>query len=271
MAKINFLYALMFVTLLGSFSVFAQPRISDKLKLAIVPNPIVELVGKEAFQSNGELYLRYKLRVKNSSAYTDALFKSSPELAACGQNQSASRTWVSIHEAGSNDTLNTFCAFNDNGNLQSIWFAVKQGQAPDCVYVMLNDRKMNKTYKSNKVCMGVVVQPVGKADLRMEQFFFMPQNDKSIRIKITNLGNATAPASKLRLTVRKINGVAVGRTIDAPVSSLTPGQSIQIIVNASSILPINVNLKDTTFRLNLDFFNAVVESNETNNELWHNL
>lgn len=272
MAKMNLLFTLMVVLFLGTFNAFAQPNFpaGKVLTGTTFPNPVLELVNKEVFQNNGDLYIRYNLRVKNSKAYTDALFKSSPELAACGQNQNASRTWVSILEAGSNDKLNTFCAFNSAGNLQSIWFAVKQGNAPDCVYATLHDRKLNKTYKSNKVCMAGQ-QPNLKADLKIEQFLFVPTNNKGLRVKVTNIGNATAAASKLRLTVRKINGVAVGRTFDVNVSSLTPGQSDWVAINASSILPNNVAIKDTTFRLNADFFNVIGELNETNNEVWHNL
>lgn len=261
----------MMVILLGSVAAFGQLGGAGQLGTFKFPDPVIELTGKEAFQSNGQLYIRYKLRVKNANSYTDGLFSSSPELPACGQNNNASRTWVTIHEAGSNDKLNTFCAFNSTGNLEQLWFAVKQGDAPNCVYVTLNDRKLNRNYTSKKVCMSVSIQPIRRADLKVEQFQFAPTNNKALRVKVTNVGNATAAASTLRLTVRKINGIAVGRTFDVAVSSLTPGQSDWVLIQAASILPLKVSLQDTTFRLNADFLNAVGESNEANNEVWHNL
>jgi len=75
----------------------------------------------------------------------------------------------------------------------------------------------------------------------------------------------------LELTVRKIGGTSVGRVTRATIPAIQPGKFVKILVNATSILPNNVNLKDTTFKVIADSTNINAESDETNNEKWHNL
>lgn len=108
-------------------------------------------------------------------------------------------------------------------------------------------------------------------DLVVREYQFPPAYDKGLRIHVMNIGRATAGPSTLRLTVRKINGTAVGRTMEAPVGTIEPSQGQWVTLDAKGILPNNVSLKETTFRINLDVTTAVIESNEKNNEQWHNL
>ena len=108
-------------------------------------------------------------------------------------------------------------------------------------------------------------------DLKVRQFLFVPSDDKRVRVQIVNYGKKFSGACRLELTVRKINGVAVGRTTIATIPAIAPGQGDWLNIDASSILPKNVSLKDTTFKLIADSTKIVAESNETNNEVWHNL
>lgn len=108
-------------------------------------------------------------------------------------------------------------------------------------------------------------------DLRIKQFLFSPGNDKAIKVQVANIGNAAAGRSILRITVRKINGVPVGRVKEFKLPPLSPGADKWIVVDAKSILPNNISLESTTFKLNADATSIVVESNEANNEVWHNL
>jgi hypothetical protein len=108
-------------------------------------------------------------------------------------------------------------------------------------------------------------------DLKIQQFLFPPLNDKALRVQVVNSGNAISGRCLLRLTVRKINGVAVGRETQISLPALAPGQHKWFVINAKSILPNNVALEATTFKLNADATGLVAESDESNNEVWHNL
>ena len=109
------------------------------------------------------------------------------------------------------------------------------------------------------------------ADLSIIQFVFTADNDKAVRVHIVNSGGAVSVGCILRLTVRKINGVPVGRIIEVKLPPLRAGKHIWLVINAKSILPNNVSLESTTFKLNADAASIVTESNEANNEVWHNL
>ena len=108
-------------------------------------------------------------------------------------------------------------------------------------------------------------------DLRIKQFLFSPVNDKAMKVQVVNMGNAASGPCILRLTVRKINGVAVGRVKDVKLPPLAPGGDKWLVVDAKSILPNNISLESTTFKLNADATSIVIESDESNNEVWHNL
>lgn len=107
-------------------------------------------------------------------------------------------------------------------------------------------------------------------DLTIEKFLFPPTNDKGLRIHVLNIGNAASTPCVLRLTVRKINGVAVGRVTEIKLLAIPPGKDKWVVIDAKGILPNNVSLESTTFKLNADATEAVAESDEANNEMWHN-
>jgi subtilase family serine protease len=109
-----------------------------------------------------------------------------------------------------------------------------------------------------------------QAELSIKEFSFPPTNDKAVRVNVINSGNAVAASSILRLTVRKINGVAVGRTTEIKVPAIPAGKNRWVVINAKSILPNNLALESTTFKLNADAGETVAESDEGNNETWHN-
>ena len=88
----------------------------------------------------------------------------------------------------------------------------------------------------------VAAQP----DLSINEFAFPPTNNKALRVNVMNSGNAVSAPSVLRLTVRKINGVAVGRTTEIKVPAIPAGKNKWVVVDAKSILPNNVALESTT-------------------------
>jgi len=110
-----------------------------------------------------------------------------------------------------------------------------------------------------------------KPDLIVKEYQFTPTNNKGLRVNVANIGNSNAGACVLRLTIRKIKGTSVGRTMEMNVPAIPAGGNDWILLITDGILPKDVDIKDTTFRLNVDVTNAVNESKETNNEKWHNL
>jgi hypothetical protein len=110
----------------------------------------------------------------------------------------------------------------------------------------------------------------GAPDLLIAQLLFPPTNDKSLRVQVANKGNAAARACRLLLTVSKINGVAVSRAIHVNVPNVAPGKDVWLFIDAKTILPKNISLEATTFKLDVDATEIVSELNEANNELWHN-
>jgi len=69
----------------------------------------------------------------------------------------------------------------------------------------------------------------------------------------------------------KINGVSVRRVTEIKLPPMPSGRDKWIVVDARKILPLNVSLEATTFKLSADATSIVTESNEANNEVWHNL
>lgn len=105
--------------------------------------------------------------------------------------------------------------------------------------------------------------------VRGNEFEFV--GNKTVNVYVSNNGDAPSGRCILELTVRKIGDAAVGRATRRTIPALQPGKFTKIAVDASSILPNAVNLKDTTFKVIADSTNIIAESNEGNNEKWHNL
>lgn len=108
-------------------------------------------------------------------------------------------------------------------------------------------------------------------DLLIREYVFPADNDKAVRVHIVNAGSAASGLCILRLTVRKIKGVPAGRITEIKLPPLASGKDKWLNINAKSILPGNVSIASTTFKLNADATSIVTESDEANNEVWHNL
>ncbi len=119
------------------------------------------------------------------------------------------------------------------------------------------------------------VPPPRKADLpdlRIRQYQFVPGNDKGLRVQIVNYGQSASEPCRLELTVRKIKDTPVGRTMYQSIPAIRGGVDDKwVTVDAKGILPKDVSLTDTTFKLIVDATKRVTESDEDNNETWHNL
>jgi hypothetical protein len=113
------------------------------------------------------------------------------------------------------------------------------------------------------------VAPMPDLIVRGNEFEFA--GDKMVNVYVSNNGDAPSKRCVLELTVRKIGDASVGRVTRATIPALQPGKFAKIPVNATNILPNAVKLKDTTFKAVADSTNLNAESNEGNNEKWHNL
>jgi len=130
----------LFVVLLAAQTVVSAPPL---------PNPVLYLMGIEAYQTGGKQFIRYNYDVLNKSDYPAALFAAAPDLPPCGMNTKASRTWVDVFDQRGK-RLNEFCALGKPDNLTGIWFALEDGVVPPSyIYIELNDRQTNTRYKSN--------------------------------------------------------------------------------------------------------------------------
>ena len=140
--------------------------------------------------------------------------------------------------------------------------ALQAAQARNSLFTASADHKVLSSSATLKPAMPDLI-------VRGNEFEFV--GNKAVNVYVSNNGDAASLTCVLELTVRKINGVAVGRVKKATIPSIPPGKYVKIPVDASSILPKPVNLKDTTFKVVADSTNSVAESNENNNEKWHNL
>ena len=111
--------------------------------------------------------------------------------------------------------------------------------------------------------------PMPDLIVRGNEFEFA--GDKAVNVYVSNNGDKPSKPCVLELTIRKIGDSAVGRVKTARIPVIQPGKFVKIPVDATSILPNAVNLKDTTFKVIADSTNLNAESNEGNNEKWHNL
>lgn len=117
-----------------------------------VPLPLTFLDRTQTYTAGGHTFTRYRLRVDNAAAFPPELFAPAPTLPPCDSNPNAARTWVQIYNAGNNQYIYGFCALSAPAQLNSIWFAVQQGNVvPNAVYIKLIDRQTDKTYQSNRV------------------------------------------------------------------------------------------------------------------------
>jgi hypothetical protein len=113
------------------------------------PNPVLYLMGTEAYSTGGKDFIRYKYDVLNKDQYPAEMFAAAPTLPPCGLNTNASRTWVDFYNKDGN-RIYGFCALGSPDDLGKIWFALEEGVVPPSwVYIELNDRQENKKYKSN--------------------------------------------------------------------------------------------------------------------------
>lgn len=129
----------------------ATPKYSGPGKNTADPKPVLHFTKKENTNIRGTNFTRIHLSIRNWDAFSDDLFRASPQLPPCGRNTRASRTWLDIFN-DQGQKLYGYCGFGKNENLQNFSFARRAGHPlPATCYVVLWDRKTNKKFASNKV------------------------------------------------------------------------------------------------------------------------
>jgi TonB family protein len=116
-----------------------------------LPSPILAVTKAENEESEGKQITRYHLTIVNRDAFPDMLFEPAPDLPPCGLNKKASRTWAMIY-AENGRRIYGFCALRSSNELDKLWVAFSAEKIPpNKIYVVIIDRRLNKSYKSNHV------------------------------------------------------------------------------------------------------------------------
>ena len=131
---------LLLVTLFSAQAVVSAPPI---------PNPVIYLMGTEAFQQNGKTFIKYHYDVFNKDQYPAEMFAAAPNLPPCGANTKSSRTWIDLFDQ-QGKRLYGFCALGKPADLNQLYFSLEQDVVPPSwIYVEMTDRQTNTKYKSN--------------------------------------------------------------------------------------------------------------------------
>ncbi|NIA16889.1 MAG: hypothetical protein GWO86_00935 [Planctomycetes bacterium] len=111
-----------------------------KLKMFISKRSTIDI--------SGTLWYSHKITVTNLDVVPDELFVPAPDLAACGSNTEASRTYVEFYDE--NDSLlNSYCAVYDKNTLNDLSFSIRQSDPlPKAVKMVLEDRRCATTHES---------------------------------------------------------------------------------------------------------------------------
>ena len=112
-----------------------------------LPVPQLQFMGVEPDSTAYGNFTKYKLSVTNWNDFWPELFVASPNLAPCGLNNQASRSWVDIYDA-SNNKIYGFCTLSEPHDLTKLWFEVSEGQMPEQVKIVITDRLCDKKVES---------------------------------------------------------------------------------------------------------------------------
>ena len=133
------------LTLFGSLSL----ALVAKPAQAVVPSPVLYLMGMEAYSAGGKNWIRYRYDVLNKDQFPADMFTAAPNLPPCGLNTNSSRSWVDFFDQQGH-RLYGFCALGSPASLHDIWVSFEEGTVPPSwIYIEINDRQTNTKYRSN--------------------------------------------------------------------------------------------------------------------------
>ena len=236
------------------------------------PTPIISNVFEGQIGPEGGIYY-----------YSHVVPKGTLKVTVTGQtNEYSTPIRVNVHKKPGSDSLGEiYVIADDNPKTESRSYSFANPQT--VIFSVRLEKDSTLKWQKYKVTLGTgpIIIPgkkgimipgkKGLPDLTAKEYDFVSANDKAVQVRLTNSGGSASGVSKLELTVRKINNSAVGRVLTVDIPVINPGETKFITIDVSRILPKSVRLQDTTFKFIVDSGNAVNESNETNNETWHNL
>jgi hypothetical protein len=117
-----------------------------------LPTPVLAVTGRKANPAFPDAPAVIGLGITNWGDFPPEYFEAAPDLPPCGANKNASRTWLDIFDADSNQRLYGYCALNAPENLVNLSLNLPpQREPPARVYVTLTDRRANVVRTSNVV------------------------------------------------------------------------------------------------------------------------
>lgn len=138
--------AISFLFLLTAFGAVAAEA------QTMIPRPILVFKGKQIYDSPFGKRTLYKFDVENKTDFPEEMFAAAPDLPPCGINKNSSRSWIEIH-LQKGGVIYGFCALKSPKELDQLSFSlpVETKLNLDYVYIVINDRQMNREYKSTLV------------------------------------------------------------------------------------------------------------------------
>lgn len=108
-----------------------------------------------------------------------------------------------------------------------------------------------------------------KADLTIREVKFLGKDGNRLNVVVENKGKGTSGVSRLLLTVEGINKSLKFRQNETFVMKIESGETRWVNISAPVFLPKGVSLNSTDFILKIDSNEEIAETDETNNEFFH--
>jgi hypothetical protein len=129
---------------------------SNTVAVSPYPPPMARFAEKRAVEGG----TRHTLAVENRATYPAVLFYEAPDLPPCGQAAGA-RTWVRVHDGSSDEVLSLDCLLDSPDDLGQVHYTAHMGEAaPSSLYLTLEDRLNEVTYRSDRVVVADPPAPV---------------------------------------------------------------------------------------------------------------
>ena len=104
--------------------------------------------NRSTLDIGGTLWHNYGITITNLDVVPDELFAPAPDLAACGLNTNASRTYVKFYDEDDNQ-LGSYCGILNKDDINILGFRIRQSDPlPKAVRMVLEDRRCETTHES---------------------------------------------------------------------------------------------------------------------------
>ncbi len=118
--------------------------------VGVLPTPVLEALPADAVKAGRKRMLRFPLRIKNWAALPNELFQPANDLQPCGTGGMPNRLQVSVWSLAGDRLLN-YCDLPSAEVFQNFLLIIEEAEAPDKVYVIVQDRRTGESARSNTV------------------------------------------------------------------------------------------------------------------------